>query len=126
MFDSSIGLTKQLGMEAVAEGVEDGSDWEFVQQQGCDIAQGFYIAEPMPAAELTGWIRSWQVGPLLPACRRRPDLASSRDCSEQGQYSGHRDRFDQVAVEPRLLDPAAIILLSPTCHGDDARWACAT
>ena len=66
MFDSSIGLAKQLGMEAVAEGVEDDSDWEFVRQKGCDIAQGFHIAKPMPAAELPGWLRSWQTGHITP------------------------------------------------------------
>lgn len=60
MFDSSLSLAKQLGMEAVAEGVEDQADWDFVRQRGCDIAQGYFIAKPMPAADLPGWIRSWQ------------------------------------------------------------------
>jgi len=60
MFDSSLGLAKQLGMKAVAEGVEDQADWDFVHQRGCDIAQGYFIAKAMPAAELPGWIQSWQ------------------------------------------------------------------
>jgi len=60
MFDSSLGLAKQLGMESVAEGVEDQADWDFVCQRGCDIAQGYFIAKPMPAADLPGWIESWQ------------------------------------------------------------------
>lgn len=60
MFDSSLGLAKQLGMESVAEGVEDQADWDFVRKAGCDIAQGYFIAKAMPAADLPGWIRSWQ------------------------------------------------------------------
>lgn len=39
MFDSSLGLAKQLGMESVAEGVEDQADWDLVRKSGCDIAQ---------------------------------------------------------------------------------------
>lgn len=59
MFDSSLGLAKQLGMEVVAEGVEDRADWDFVRKSGCDIAQGNFIARPMPAADLPAWIQSW-------------------------------------------------------------------
>lgn len=60
MFDASLGLAKQLGMEAVAEGVEDQADWDFVRDRKCDIVQGYFVAKPMPAAELPGWIASWQ------------------------------------------------------------------
>ena len=60
MFDYSLGLAKQLGMEVVAEGVEDQADWDFVRKAGCDTAQGYFIARPMPAADLPAWIRSWQ------------------------------------------------------------------
>ena len=60
MFDHSLGLAKQLGMNVVAEGVEDQADWDFVRKTRCDIAQGYFIAKPMPAADLPGWIQSWQ------------------------------------------------------------------
>ena len=60
MFNSSLELAKQLGMKAVAEGVEDQADWNFVRQAGCDIAQGYFIARPMPSADLPDWIQSWQ------------------------------------------------------------------
>jgi EAL domain-containing protein (putative c-di-GMP-specific phosphodiesterase class I) len=58
MFDHSLGLAKQLGMEVVAEGVEDQADWDFVCKTGCDIAQGYFIARPMPAADLPAWIQT--------------------------------------------------------------------
>lgn len=57
---ASIGMAKQLGMEVVAEGVEDRADWDFLRQTGCDLAQGYFIARPMPAADLSGWIEAWQ------------------------------------------------------------------
>ena len=60
MFDSCLNLAKQLGMEVVAEGVEDQADWDFVCKSGCDIAQGYFIAKAMPAADLPAWIQSWQ------------------------------------------------------------------
>lgn len=60
MFDSSLALARHLGMEVVAEGVEDQADWDFVRRSKCGIAQGYFIAKPMPAADLPAWIRSWQ------------------------------------------------------------------
>lgn len=60
IFDSSLSLARQLGMEAVAEGVEDRADWDFVRKSGCDIAQGYFIAKPMAAADLPAWMQTWQ------------------------------------------------------------------
>jgi EAL domain-containing protein (putative c-di-GMP-specific phosphodiesterase class I) len=61
MFDASLGLAKQLDMEIVAEGVEDRDDWDFLRKTECDIAQGYFIARPMPAADLPEWIKSWEI-----------------------------------------------------------------
>jgi len=60
MFDASLGLAKQLKMESVAEGVEDRADWNFLRPSGCDIAQGYFIAKPMPGQALLGWIADWE------------------------------------------------------------------
>ena len=59
MYNASLGLGRQLGLEVVAEGVEDRDDWDLVRRTGCDLAQGYFIAHPMAAAELPGWIDSW-------------------------------------------------------------------
>jgi len=61
MYDASLGLARQLGMEVVAEGVEDRDDWNLLRRTGCDLAQGYFIARPMPADDLPGWIKVWQV-----------------------------------------------------------------
>jgi len=60
MYDASLSLARKLGMEVVAEGVEDHEDWAFLRQTGCDFAQGYFIAKPMPADDLTKWMISWR------------------------------------------------------------------
>ncbi len=59
ILESSIELTKRLGIASVAEGVEDESDLELVRAQGCDIVQGYYFARPMPAEEFIPWAREY-------------------------------------------------------------------
>jgi EAL domain-containing protein (putative c-di-GMP-specific phosphodiesterase class I)/CheY-like chemotaxis protein len=60
MFDASLGLARQLRMEAVAEGVQDHADWNFLRERGCDLAQGYFIARPMPAEDLPAWLVDWE------------------------------------------------------------------
>jgi EAL domain-containing protein (putative c-di-GMP-specific phosphodiesterase class I)/CheY-like chemotaxis protein len=55
-----IQLARNLEMRCVAEGVEDRKALEFVVGHGCDEAQGYHIARPMPAAEFPGFIKTWQ------------------------------------------------------------------
>jgi len=59
IFESNLSLARQLNMEVVAEGVEDQADWDYLRRTGCDLAQGYFIARPMPAADLPGWIETW-------------------------------------------------------------------
>jgi histidine ammonia-lyase len=54
---ATIGLGRNLGLEVVAEGVEDADVWDQLQSLGCDLAQGFLISRPMPPHELTEWLR---------------------------------------------------------------------
>jgi EAL domain-containing protein (putative c-di-GMP-specific phosphodiesterase class I) len=35
-------------------------DWKFLQTTGCDYAQGYFIAKPMPADQIEPWIPSWE------------------------------------------------------------------
>jgi EAL domain-containing protein (putative c-di-GMP-specific phosphodiesterase class I) len=60
IFASSLDLSHRLGTTAVAEGVEDRADWNFVRAAGCDLAQGCFIARPMPAEQLPLWAASWR------------------------------------------------------------------
>lgn len=53
---SSIELARQLKLDSVAEGVETQADLYLLKELGCDLAQGYLFAEPMPAADLEKWI----------------------------------------------------------------------
>jgi EAL domain-containing protein (putative c-di-GMP-specific phosphodiesterase class I) len=55
---STIDLGRNLGLQVVAEGVETSTAWNRLASLGCDIAQGYYLSRPAPAAELTEWIRA--------------------------------------------------------------------
>lgn len=55
-----IGLAHAFGRELIAEGVETIAHGEALLALGCELAQGFGIARPMPAAELPDWLQNWQ------------------------------------------------------------------
>jgi EAL domain-containing protein (putative c-di-GMP-specific phosphodiesterase class I) len=55
---STIELAHNLGMTVVAEGTASAEIWDALAAYGCDEAQGFYVAEPFPAAELGAWLES--------------------------------------------------------------------
>src|SRR5260221_11316468 len=56
---ATIALGHDLGFEVVGEGVEDRETWELLGALGCDVAQGYHIARPMPPADVGGWLGSW-------------------------------------------------------------------
>jgi EAL domain-containing protein (putative c-di-GMP-specific phosphodiesterase class I) len=66
---ATIALGHDLGFEVVAEGVEDREVWELLGALGCDVAQGYHIARPMPAADVSAWLEEWD--PAIAAVGRR-------------------------------------------------------
>jgi EAL domain-containing protein (putative c-di-GMP-specific phosphodiesterase class I) len=52
---SVVDLAHSLGLRVVAEGVEDQEVLDALARAGCDMAQGFHVARPMPAAALLSW-----------------------------------------------------------------------
>ncbi|WP_436399450.1 putative bifunctional diguanylate cyclase/phosphodiesterase [Roseobacter sp. S98] len=50
-----VGLTGKLDMKIVAEGVESPAQLEAVRDLGCEVMQGFLIAEPMPEEAFVQW-----------------------------------------------------------------------
>lgn len=53
-----IKLAHNLGMSAIAEGVETAEQAAFLRRHGCDAAQGYHVARPMPADQFEAWARA--------------------------------------------------------------------
>ena len=58
--DSIVGLAAAFRRNVIAEGVESVRHGHLLLQLGCELAQGYAIARPMPADELAAWIGSWR------------------------------------------------------------------
>src|SRR5205823_14606092 len=53
-----IAMARPFRSEVVAEGVESMETWTFLRQLGCDLAQGYYLSRPLPAAAPEQWART--------------------------------------------------------------------
>lgn len=54
---STIDLAHNLGLEIVAEGVETEEQMMALQDLGCDVIQGYFIARPLPVGDLAEWAK---------------------------------------------------------------------
>jgi EAL domain-containing protein (putative c-di-GMP-specific phosphodiesterase class I)/GGDEF domain-containing protein len=67
---AAIDLSHALGLDAVAEGVEDAHAFQLLKEMGCDAAQGYLIARPMRGAEVISWAADFAartgVAPVAP------------------------------------------------------------
>ena len=48
-----------LGLVVTAEGIETEAQLTLLRKLGCDVAQGFFVAQPLPPDELLGWLEDW-------------------------------------------------------------------
>jgi len=68
---AAIRLSHSLGLRVVAEGVETAETYKKLVAFGCDLAQGYYLARPVPAEEIvfgpSGYRRSSAAGSGTPA-----------------------------------------------------------
>jgi EAL domain-containing protein (putative c-di-GMP-specific phosphodiesterase class I) len=58
-----IALAKSFKREVIAEGVETVEHGASLMKLGCELAQGYGIAKPMPADTIPQWIKHWQPDP---------------------------------------------------------------
>jgi predicted signal transduction protein with EAL and GGDEF domain len=71
--EAIVSMTRILGLNVLAEGVEDQSQFAFLQQLGCDAVQGFYVSPAVPAAQFAKLQRDFANRSLLP-----PPAAAAR------------------------------------------------
>ncbi|ART83002.1 hypothetical protein CBP31_10505 [Oceanisphaera profunda] len=70
ILDGVLSLAKAFGRQVIAEGVETLAHGDSLLRMGCDLAQGYGIARPMPAADIPSWITHWQPAPQWAKIRR--------------------------------------------------------
>ncbi len=104
-----IGLGNAFRRDLVAEGVETVDQGLMLLQLGCDMAQGYGIARPMPAAEVAEWVRHWKA-PVdwLDARRLRRDMVGGiQACVET---RAHLCEIERYATGLRPFPPQIDVL----------------
>jgi EAL domain-containing protein (putative c-di-GMP-specific phosphodiesterase class I) len=56
--ETVVSLARALGIEIIAEGVEDENIFRRVRSLGCTASQGYFHSEPLPARQITPWLTS--------------------------------------------------------------------
>jgi diguanylate cyclase (GGDEF)-like protein/PAS domain S-box-containing protein len=67
-----IGLARAFDRQVIAEGLESIEHGELLLRLGCEVAQGNFIAQPMPAGDVPGWV----AGFVVPAQWRAADATA--------------------------------------------------
>ena len=60
--EAIIAMAHHLGLKVVAEGIETEDQRRFLHESGCDLAQGYLLGRPMPAAEFDAFLSTRLVG----------------------------------------------------------------
>ncbi|MGE0311719.1 MAG: putative bifunctional diguanylate cyclase/phosphodiesterase [Lautropia sp.] len=89
-----IALAHGLGLRAVAEGVENDEQADFLRAQGCDEIQGYLLSRPLSPADFGAWFRQHQ---RRPAIGSRAAAPSHRDAAAAGR----------VPARPATVEPDA-------------------
>lgn len=63
ILEGIIGMSAAFRRTVIAEGVESEEHGEILLKLGCDLAQGYGIARPMPAEDILDWITRWKPYP---------------------------------------------------------------
>ncbi len=76
ILEGVLGLASAFRCQVIAEGVETEEQGKALLMMGCELAQGYAIARPMPAAEIASWAQTWCPCPSWPSSRvvSRDDL----------------------------------------------------
>ncbi|MBI6618764.1 EAL domain-containing protein [Pseudomonas corrugata] len=79
-----IGLARAFGRQVVAEGLDSLEHGQLLLRLGCEVAQGYFIARPMPASQVPGWAKSFVPPPQWQALPgSHGDATSACDPSER-------------------------------------------
>lgn len=57
---ATIALAHTLGLEVIAEGIENSTQLNYLRAEGCNEGQGYLFNRPMPAEEVLPFVREWE------------------------------------------------------------------
>jgi diguanylate cyclase (GGDEF)-like protein/PAS domain S-box-containing protein len=103
-----LGLAEAFRRQVIAEGVETVDHGLMLLQLGCDCAQGYGIAKPMPARELEAWAAGWRADPRwvevpkVQASNRAALFAMAEHRAWYGYFLGY---LQGTRPAPPVLDP---------------------
>ena len=100
-----IELAHGLGLRTVAEGVEDADTLRRLTALGCDVAQGYHLARPMPAAELSAW---------RPEAQRATEAADRAAAGEHGDGRLVHMHAGGAQAALRDLQPSDVVMAAQT------------
>lgn len=108
---STVNLAHNLGLQVIAEGVENSEVLDLLAIIGCDHAQGFFLCPPLPAdPSPNGW-SSGRRGSLPDEASRRPTARSGALQVAAGRGPGVRQPRETPGLEIRLEQVVHVALL---------------
>ena len=116
ILEAILGLARAFRREVIAEGVESEAHGRLLLQLGCDVAQGFHIARPMPAAQIRNWAASWSP----PDAWRRQRVLAREDMALLYSEVEHRALFRQVVTT--IADGAPFSAQAPSHDCSLRQW----
>jgi EAL domain-containing protein (putative c-di-GMP-specific phosphodiesterase class I) len=93
ILEGVLGLARSFQRLAIAEGVETVEQGEILLCLGCELAQGYAIARPMPAGDIPAWLAQW----LPPAAWRNRTPLNRPEMTTLIAVVEHRAWLKQVA-----------------------------
>jgi diguanylate cyclase (GGDEF)-like protein len=123
---AAIELSHALGLETIAEGVEDQAVVEMLAAMGCDAAQGYVFARPMSADKLEFWLTAHAkvglpVSPTPPIAARAPTTGGTVlvvDDEHPFRLSAHRILTAQGYQVLHAATASEALRLCAAHHGD--------
>lgn len=108
---STILLAHRLKLKVVAEGVEDARLWSQLVRMGCDQAQGYYVARPLPAEQIAAWLTGWM--------QAKGSSGLADGCLQPAAKVIGRNRLQQVSADAELEGiPNDLMVGMPGQHDD--------
>jgi len=112
ILDGVLGFANAFGREAIAEGVESIEHGIMLLQLGCDLAQGYAIAKPMPVEKMQEWADNWK----LPTAWQDIKIINRSEMPLLFASVEHRGWIKSIALYIKGIQPIPKMLESDQCH----------